>query len=441
MNDMQQLSIFKAVQDVYARHGDTPIDNATLYDEVSARVGVTPQAFRARTPVGRSGARHSRMTRTARFVQQTMKSRGWLSKQPGARGVWKLTDAGRAHLHTPAAGQVVLGFSTRLGIAMVGDCRSIFERIDAPIALTLVSPPYLLAKARRYGNPAPGEYVDFVLRCLEPVVRRMLPGANLALNIGVDSFAPLSPARTLHIERLTLALCDELGLHLMDRLPWHNTSKPPTPVQWASIKRMQLNSAYEMVLLFCTEPLRSFADNRRVLQPISTRQAKLVAGGGEKRIGVHADGAHRTRIGSFGKPTAGTISRNILAYSHTCASQRLYKRRAREMGLPCHGAPMPLELAKFLIQWLTAPGQLVVDPMAGSMTTALAAELLGRPWIAGELHAEYALGGSARFDGAWINPVLGALTSHTLEQGHLDFDSPKSRRRLSSSPSATSAIA
>lgn len=425
---MQQMSIFKAVHAVYADRGDAPIDNKALYDEVSARIGIDPESFRERTPIGKGGARHARMTRTARWVQQTMKSRGWLSRQPGTRGVWKLTDAGRAHLHTPASGQVVLGFSTRLGIAMVGDCRAIFERVDAPIALTLVSPPYCLSKQRRYGNPTPGEYVDFVLRCLEPVVRRMLPGASLALNLGVDTFVPASPARSMHVERLMLALHDQLGLHLMDRVVWQNTSKPPGPTQWASLRRMQLNSVYEFVLVFCTDPLRSFADNRRVLGPVSERQAKLVAAGGEKRQAVHSDGAHRIRAGSFGKPTAGSISKNILRFSHTCASQRQYKRRAREMGLPCHGAPMPLELAKFLVQWLTAPGQLVVDLMAGSMTTALAAEILGRPWIAGELHAEYALGGSTRFDDVWVNPALAAIAPNMLVQGRLDFDATRPRR-------------
>jgi DNA modification methylase len=46
---------------------------------------------------------------------------------------------------------------------------------------------------------------------------------------------------------------------------------------------------------------------------------------------------------------------------------------------------MPLELAKLLIQHLTAPGGIVLDPMAGSGTTAVAARHLGRIGLAFDL--------------------------------------------------------
>src|SRR6266508_6442684 len=48
-------------------------------------------------------------------------------------------------------------------------------------------------------------------------------------------------------------------------------------------------------------------------------------------------------------------------------------------------ARMPMELAKFLIEHLTAPGEVVLDPMAGSGTTAEAARRLGRIGLAFDL--------------------------------------------------------
>ena len=60
---------------------------------------------------------------------------------------------------------------------------------------------------------------------------------------------------------------------------------------------------------------------------------------------------------------------------------------------------MPLALAKFLVEWLSRPGDLVVDPMAGTLTTAKAAEITGRRWLASELHLEYLLAGAYRFEG------------------------------------------
>lgn len=62
--------------------------------------------------------------------------------------------------------------------------------------------------------------------------------------------------------------------------------------------------------------------------------------------------------------------------------------------------PMPLELAKFLVQFLSEPGDLVVDNFAGSFTTARAAELLGRRWLSTEVMLEYMMGAATRFTDA-----------------------------------------
>ena len=59
---------------------------------------------------------------------------------------------------------------------------------------------------------------------------------------------------------------------------------------------------------------------------------------------------------------------------------------------------MPLALAEFLVGFLTAPGDLVVDPFGGWFTTAAAAEKLGRRWLSTEMMAEYAQLGASRFD-------------------------------------------
>jgi DNA modification methylase len=58
---------------------------------------------------------------------------------------------------------------------------------------------------------------------------------------------------------------------------------------------------------------------------------------------------------------------------------------------------MPLALAMFLVQYLSRPGDLIVDPFGGTLTTARAAETLGRMWMATEIMAEYLMGGRFRF--------------------------------------------
>jgi site-specific DNA-methyltransferase (cytosine-N4-specific) len=55
-----------------------------------------------------------------------------------------------------------------------------------------------------------------------------------------------------------------------------------------------------------------------------------------------------------------------------------------------HPARFPIEIPDFFIRLLTEPGQLVFDPFAGTCTTAVAAEQLGRTWLMAELDPKYA---------------------------------------------------
>jgi site-specific DNA-methyltransferase (cytosine-N4-specific) len=70
---------------------------------------------------------------------------------------------------------------------------------------------------------------------------------------------------------------------------------------------------------------------------------------------------------------------------------------------------MPLKLAQFYIEYLTEPGQLVVDPCAGWMTTGKAAQITGRRWLCTELMGEYVLGAASRFKSQPGFEQLGSL--------------------------------
>lgn len=387
------------------------ISNSDLYARLEQMVGVGMSAWRDKSEVGKARERCNLLTRKARWHQQTLRSLGLIERVPGKRGVWRLA-TGKSELTHAAPGAHLVAYSTDLGLALWGCCSSVFPRIDEPIALVLTSPPYPLRKARAYGGPSESSYTDFICSALEPLVKNLLPGGSIALNVSNDCFVTGSPARSTYIEKLTLALEERLSLSLMDRIVWQNPSKPPGPMQWASKSRQQLCVGYEPVLWFTNDPKACFADNRRVLQPHSDRQKRLIAQGGESRSADYGDGAYKLRPGSYGRPTEGRIPRNVLQIGH--ASQEVVRARrvAHEAGLPTHGAMMPLRLAMFLIQFLTQPGQLVTDLFAGWNTTGLAAELTERRWITTERIAEYAAGSGSRFESA-----VGFHTSFDLVAG------------------------
>lgn len=380
-----------AVLAVYQQRGE--VANDDLYQAVKEPLGLSADDLTRRVAVGRSGQRHNLARRRLRWVQQTLKHMNVLERVQ--RGVWRLRGDDARELTPAADGMVILGFSTSLGLALWGSCEALAS-LEEPIALLLTSPPYPVAKGRRYGKLAAGDMVDFVCRSIEPLIGKLLPGASLVLNVSQDIFEPLSPARSTYVEELTLAICRRFGLHLMDRIVWESP-KAPGPVQWASKTRQQLNVAWEPCLWFTNDPLRCFADNRRVLQPHSDKHLRFLQQGGERRNAVFQDGAHRLRAGrSFANLTPGSIPRNVLHVAQNDAEVRRLRENVRLAQLPVHGALMPLKLAKFLVQFLTRENDLVCDPFGGWATTARAAEETGRRWVITERFAEYVAGQAIR---------------------------------------------
>lgn len=383
-----------AVLSVYQRSGE--VSNDALYEAVKAPLGFTDADYEKRAAVGRAGSKHCLAHRAVRWHVQTLKKLNLVERVPNRRGVWRLRGGQEKELTPAAAGMTLVGFSTSLGVALWSSC-DVFAKISEPVALCLTSPPYALAKPRRYGNPSEKEIVDFIVRSLEPIVKNLVPGGSLILNTSNDIFISGSPARSLYAERLVLALNEKLGLFKMDTLIWRNPTKPPGPMAWASNTRQQLNVEYELLLWMTNDPLRCFSDNRRVLLPHTDRHRKLVAGGGEHRNAVNSDGAYRIRAGkSYAAETPGRIPRNILEFTHHGAEITETRRRARALGLPIHGALMPLALAVFLVKFLTREGDLVADPFGGWGSSAVAAEQTGRRWITTERMAEYVAGHALR---------------------------------------------
>ncbi|MDO8416573.1 MAG: site-specific DNA-methyltransferase [Agitococcus sp.] len=395
-----QLDLFSTVLHAYSAKTSGILDNRALYENVAVVQGMSDEELNGKVPIGAAGALHNPFSRKVRWHQQTLKASGILERIEGEQGVWGLTKRASKDLNQITGKVSVVGFSTELGIAILGCCETVFSSIDAPITLVITSPPYPLAVPRQYGNVTEKEWVDWICKTLEPVAKNLVPGGSICLNVSNDIFITKSPARSLYRERLVLALHDRLGLWKMDELIWENKSKPPGPIQYASIERTQLNVVYEPIYWFTNNPHLVKSDNRRVLQAHTERHLKLIQQGGEQREGSFSDGAYSVSHGSYSNPTAGKIPRNILSFGHRCPAQDAYKKAARAMGLPAHGAPMPMKLASFLIEFLSQPGDLVVDPFAGSFTTADAAERLGRRWLATECMVEYVMGASSRFASA-----------------------------------------
>lgn len=151
--------------------------------------------FSQHQPVGKDGVVHNLTKRKVRWYQQTLKQAGVIENV--GRGQWRLTDnAEGKRLQPIASNLMLLGFSTRLGAAVVASCEDFFSMSHVEIDLVFTSPPYPLANARRYGNPTEQEYVDWLCDALTPVVNNLVDGGSICLNVGNDIFLPKTPARS-----------------------------------------------------------------------------------------------------------------------------------------------------------------------------------------------------------------------------------------------------
>jgi DNA modification methylase len=391
-----QLSLFEGVKQAYI-HG--PVSNDALYANLVTKGVLNNDELAAQQKVGRSGAAHRCTKRKVRWIQQSLKQIGIL-EQTGSRGRWQLTVKGKRELTPATPKKVLLGFSTYLGIALWGSCEDVFAKLDEPIALALTSPPYPLASPRAYGNPTEAQFVDWICRMLEPIVKNLLPGGSIVLNVSNDIFLSKSPARSLYRERMVIAMSERLGLYKMDEIIWHNPCKAPGPIAWASKERFQLNVAWEPVYWFTNDPLKVRSNNQRVLEPHSKQHTALMQSGGEKAARSNGDASQRIKVGAFSLETQGRIPRNLQTIPHNCVDQARYKQHAQRVGLPTHGAAMPLALARKLVGFLSEEDDLVVDPFGGSFTTPKACEQLRRRWISADLMGEYVAGSASRFEDA-----------------------------------------
>src|SRR5439155_10909537 len=131
----------------------------------------------------------------------------------------------------------------------------------------------------------------------------------------------------------------------------------------------------------------------RILRPYSRSMHRLLREGVKPalRPSQHAISAH------FDKDNGGAIPSNLLEVANT-TSRDPYLKRCRAAGLPIHPARFPPAVPEFFIRFLTEPGQLVLDPFAGSNVTGMVAEQLKRRWLACEINADYVAGSRLRFE-------------------------------------------
>lgn len=178
-------------------------------------------------------------------------------------------------------------------------------------------------------------------------------------------------------------LCHRVGFDLAQEFFWFNPSKLPSPAEWVNVRRIRVKDAVNCVWWLSKTP-NPKADNRRVLTEYSDSMQGLLRNGYVAKM--RPSGWDISE--KFSRDNGGAIPPNLLTIANTDSNGQ-YLKRCREAGLAPHPARFPPDLPRFFIRFLTEPGDIVLDFLAGSNVTGKVAEEEGRRWMAFELIEDY----------------------------------------------------
>ncbi|MCL1469159.1 DNA methyltransferase [Argonema antarcticum] len=322
-------------------------------------------------------------------------------------------------------------YRTQLGSAYLGNSLELMAELpDESVDLICTSPPFALVRKKEYGNVDAHKYVEWFKAFAREFYRIIKREGSLVIDIG-GTWLKGFPVRSMYHFELVIELCKPkseggLGFFLAQELFWYNPAKLPTPAEWVTVRRERVKDAVNTVWWLSKDP-HPKANNKRVLRPYSEAMKNLLKNGYDAKLRPSGHdistkfqndrgGAIPPNIiadptcssGAFiGLPVLGEFNWilehdlaqpvNVISASNT-ASNDYYQRRCKEAGIKAHPARFPQALPEFVIALCTEPGDLVLDPFAGSNTTGRVAETLDRRWLAFELDQNYIKASQFRFE-------------------------------------------
>ncbi len=283
--------------------------------------------------------------------------------------------------------------------------KKFIRKYQGKINLIFTSPPFALNSPKSYGNKKEDEYIEWFSDFAGPLTNLLAPKGSIVVEIG-NSWTPGEPTMSLVTYEALKAFMEKGELKLCQEFIWHNPAKLPGPAQWVTKKRKRVKDSFTKIWWF-SKTANPYANNRNILEPYSKSMLKLY----KKRkynAGLRGSG-HKIKPTSFLKKNKGAIPSNVfdkhdlykkeidslLSYGNTETTK--YKKYCKDKNIEPHPATMPLFLAKFFIDFLTKPGDQVLDPFAGSNTTGFVASSKKRKWVSIEENLKYIKSGIGWF--------------------------------------------
>jgi site-specific DNA-methyltransferase (cytosine-N4-specific) len=300
------------------------------------------------------------------------------------------------HLHPANRLKLRPMYQTELGAAYATNALDLLKELpDESVNAVITSPPYALHFKKEYGNVDKQDYVQWMLPFAREIKRVLKKDGSFVLNIG-GSYNAGTPTRSLYHLKLLIALVEEVGFYLAQECFWHNPAKLPAPAEWVTVRRFRIKDSVEYVW-WLSPTAWPRANNREVLVPYSPDMKRLIQKGYKAKL--RPSGHNITP--KFQIDHGGSIPSNVLVRGNN-ESNSDYISACKEYGLKVHPARFPAALPEFYVKLLTKPGDVILDPFAGSNTTGRVAETLQRRWLSVDVEPTYVRASAVRFG---MNPT------------------------------------
>lgn len=277
---------------------------------------------------------------------------------------------------SPLGSNQRLGYSIRgmdMNKCYVGDCQQVLKVLvpDASIDLIVTSPPYAEKRKHTYGGIPATEYVSWFEGKASEFYRVLKPTGSLIINIKEG-------AKNYEIETYTYELVLKMrqwGWLWVNDYVWHK--KNCYPGKYPN----RLKDGWEHCYHFSKQKQIAFYPEQ-VMVEAAESTIKRANSLSEKEKPIRSLGEYNAN-GGLKKIPEDTISRKPMVLpSNVLHLPAEFRNRG-------HSAAFPEALPEFFIKLLTKPGDVVMDPFAGSGTSLAVAQRLGRNWIGCELLPEY----------------------------------------------------
>lgn len=250
-----------------------------------------------------------------------------------------------------------------------GDALSAIKRLqDGSVQLLLTSPPYNIGKIyEKEGFDDIGAYAKWMEKFLKVAVKKLAQNGSICWQVGnyVDrgSVTPL--------DYIFYPIFSKLGLVLRNRIVW--------TFNFGLHAKQRLSGRYEVMLwLTKSDEYKFNLDAIRVPQ-------------------IYPGKRHSAKKGKSG-PSGNPLGKNPSdfwtfdgdLFFRTDLVWKIPNVKWNHPEYDEHPCQFPAELAERCILAFSDSGDLVLDPFAGTGTTAIVAKALGRRGLGIELHPEYA---------------------------------------------------